>query len=465
MILASLAGFIAVDVIVTIYHRYKKHPDQMRIQQRKYRIPEDKIKFLWNLTWYEGSARFSEQKIFEEILLMITSAQRRIIYDVFLMTELVPTTDSFQPTTTLVTEALIEVKRRNPDLLGVIITDPVNTFYHTDHCRPLYTIAQHGYTVVVTDTDQLPDNNMLYTGFWHIFFSWFSTGKKGLLPHPLKPSRSTTLRALMKALNVRANHRKVLVVDNSVLITSSNIDNKSSFYDDTGVKILDANVAGFYTASELEVARFSGGKDIEVPLAPPSGAQGEIEIAPLLGHRIGEEIINDLAATEAGDNVTIAMLFFSHRRIIAEVKKAIARGVKVVVILDRNIFSFGTKKVGFPNRFNAYELFKAGASVRWYQSRREEFHSKVVVIQKMQFHIVHVGSANLTRRSLMGTNLESNVRIAAAPSIDFCQSVDRYLKRISEEPYTREYLGGKPRLYALRHAFGVFAERTGIATY
>lgn len=463
--LEFLLIFVSLWIVVTAFHRYKKHPDQTRTVQRKYRVPEDKVKFLWNLTWYEKGVRFTEHNIFGEILAMIENAKKRIIYDVFLLTELVPPTDSFQPTSTLVSEALIDAKRENPDLFGMVITDPVNTFYGTDHCRPLYTLSQHGFRIVVTDTDKLPDNNLLYSGLWHIFFRWFKTGSRGLLPHPLKPTRSTTLRALLKAFNVRANHRKVLVVDNSVLISSSNIDNKSSFYNDTGIKISDANVAEYYTASELEVARFSGEKDIQVPPIPVSGAQGEIEIEPQLGHRIKEAILKDIGKTRKGDTIAIAMLFVSHRQIIGELKKAVARGVIVEMILDRNIFSFGTKKIGYPNRFNAYELVRAGITVRWYQSRREEFHSKLIAIFTPQFSIFHFGSANLTRRSLLGTNLESNIRILTSPTARLSHDIRAYFDRIGSDPFSRQYLGGKPHLFALHHLFGIFAERTGISTY
>lgn len=110
---------------------------------------------------------------------MIESAQRRIIYDIFLNTELVPKDEGFLPTATLVAEALAEAKQEQPTLQSILITDPVNTFYGTDFCRTLHTIGSSGYDVIITDTDKLPNHNLLYSGIWHIFFGWFSTGKKG----------------------------------------------------------------------------------------------------------------------------------------------------------------------------------------------------------------------------------------------------------------------------------------------
>ncbi len=266
-------------------------------------------------------------------------------------------------------------------------------------------------------------------------------------------------------MNVRANHRKVLVVDNSVLISSSNNDNKSSYYSDTGVKIADANVADYYAASELEIARFSETTDGEIPQIPESGGEGEVEVQPLIGHRIQAAMLQDIRSTVVGDSVSIAMLFFSYRPIIKALKEAVKRGVKICVILDSYVFSFGAKKAGFPSRFIASELHKAGIEVRWFQIRQEEFHSKAMLIEKKHNCILHAGSANLTRRSLLGTNLESNIRITAEKDVYICQSAMEYFSRIGQEPYSKKYQGSKPRFFWPYYWFGIFAERSGIATY
>ncbi len=462
---AFLALLLALVVAMTVYHRFKPWSHHVHGPDRAYRVPVQRITFLKNLTWYEEGVRHTEQDIVTETIGLIEQARHRLILDIFLFNDVTPKQESFLPTVDLVTNALCQRKQALPGISGLFVTDPINTFYGTSTCRPLHALQGCGYEVVITNIDRLRDNNLLYAGLWRVFLGWLETGRRGILPNPIEPERHTTLRAVLKALNTRGNHRKVIIGDSSVIITSSNYDNKSSYFGDVGVRIDDPAVADYFAFTEYEVARMSGSDGEQASQTPEAPGIGDALVTPLLGQRIRKALATDIESTGNGDSIQVGMLFLSDRGIISRLEHAAKRGVKVCVVLDNNTFSFGKKKIGIPNRFLAYELFRRGVSVRWYNTVKEEFHTKLVYIRKQQRGVCHCGSANLTRRSLLGSNLETNVRIAAGCDSGLMQGVEAYLERITRAPYSVAYDGERPRPFLLPYWFARFQERTGTATF
>lgn len=465
MLLPFLLSFAALLALVTGYHRFKPVPARVHGELMTYRVPAAQIDFVWNLTWYENEVRRTEQDIFREAVALITNAQQRIIFDIFLFNEIVPQGEHFQATTDQITQALLEKKRQMPEIDGVIITDPVNTFYGMDYSHPLSQLHKAGYEIIITDIDRLRDNNLFYSGLWRLLFGWQQSGAFKIIPHPLRPRRHTSVRALLKAFNARGNHRKVLICDDKLLISSSNFDNKSSYYCDVGIRLQDRQVTDFFAFTEFETARLSGYDSELYPAPPEDDGEGDVLVSPLLGANIRKRILDDIEMTKEGDAISIGMLFIAHRAIIRALKRAVARGVKVDAVLDKNALSFGKEKIGMPNRMIGPELEKSGIIVRWFLNRQEEFHTKLVYIRSGSQAVMHIGSANLTRRSLLGTNLESNIRLECRRDAAFIQKVEAYLKRISEEPFSSEIGRKPPRPFWFWHWYCRFLERSGGATF
>lgn len=141
----------------------------------------------------------------------------------------------------------------------------------------------------------------------------------------------------------------------------------------------------------------------------------------------------------------VFVLFLSERDIIAALVETARRGAAVTVILDQNRVSFGKPKSGFPNQFVAAELArKSHIMIRWANTQEEEFHSKFILVQKRHHCIFHVGSANLTRRSLSNTNLEANVRVEAPTEARVCQDALQYACRLAREPFSIPAGRGNP---------------------
>jgi phosphatidylserine/phosphatidylglycerophosphate/cardiolipin synthase-like enzyme len=66
--------------------------------------------------------------------------------------------------------------------------------------------------------------------------------------------------------------------------------------------------------------------------------------------------------------------------------------------------------------------------VRWAATHGEQFHSKVLRISGPQQEILFLGSANWTRRNLGNLNLESNLLLENAISIN--REFDRYFASV-----------------------------------
>ena len=159
------------------------------------------------------------------------------------------------------------------------------------------------------------------------------------------------------------------------------------------------------------------------------------------------------------------MLFLADRDVIEALIAASRRGVQTTVILDQNKISFGNPKAGFPNQVVANELLRRAPEmqVRWGNTRDEEFHNKFILLQTARSCILNAGSANLTRRSLVGTNPEANVRVEVPLETSLAQESIRYCEWLASEP--RTLAADKRRRAPLRYLWYRIEEATGIATF
>lgn len=460
-----LASIIFVlYIFAIIYYRFKKPPRGVNGEMKDYYVDSSKIRFLYDLSWEENGDIKSEQKIFKAIREAIKAAHKIILFDVFLFNNQKTDPSRHIKITDIITDDL-----KNKKIPRYFITDPLNTSYCTDRSKSLAELARTGTKIIITDLDKLPDGNMLYSGFWRLFFQWFTTRGKGIIPNPMKEKRKTTIRALLKALNAKANHRKLLVADDVVIVSSSNLHNTSCFYSNTGLQVEDAGVARHFLLAEQAVARMSG-CDVDLSFLETqrnkknNEESKDVTVTPLMGKQTKKSIVQDLLSVCKGDRIAIGMLFIADREIINILKQKAKEAVDVTLVLDNNLISFHRKKIGLPNFYLGPELEKAGIKVYVFKDRENEYHSKFVYIRKKDRAIFHAGSANLTKRSLLEANLENNIRIESSPDKGVFKQIEKYIDRIKKEPYS-ERLSSRPKLYILGRVWVRIAERLGFASW
>ena len=88
-----------------------------------------------------------------------------------------------------------------------------------------------GIHVIMTDVDRSRDSTPAYSAVWRTFFQWFGQSGTGTLPNLMaSEAPDITVRSYLKSLNVKANHRKVVISENTALVTSANIHDASAFH-------------------------------------------------------------------------------------------------------------------------------------------------------------------------------------------------------------------------------------------
>jgi phosphatidylserine/phosphatidylglycerophosphate/cardiolipin synthase-like enzyme len=377
--------------------------------------PVGDVRFLSD-TSYIGAddQRHLEQSIFDEVFAMIGAAERFVLIDMFLFNAFqgdVP--EQHRALSAELTERLLARKQRFPELNVHLITDPINTVYGGQRAAHLERLEQAGINVTVTRLEALRDSNPLYSSIWRTFLSHWGTGTGTLLENPLGDGR-ISLRSFLILPNFKANHRKVVIVDQgddvAALVTSANPHDGSSAHGNVALRFTGPAALDLLT-TEQAVLAFSGGSAETVNLS--TQAEGLPESAGLrvvTEHAIKQALLDTIGRVNAGDQLDIAVFYLSDRDIVKALLAAHRREAQLRILLDANKDAFGREKNGIPNRQTAHELHKAGIPVRWCETRGEQCHSKYLMARQGEGQSTLIlGSANFTRRNLENLNLETSL--------------------------------------------------------
>lgn len=455
MVSAALIVLIVL-AIATLYARYRPDCPDINPAPTTINIPAKDITFWYDLVYYKNRRRIFYRKIFGRIIKNIQQATQRIIIEMFLFNHHPTNDEVFFPSTKKIADALKKAQGEK-----IFIVDPINTFYGSAECLPLEWLKKNNVKVCIVKVEKLKDINLVYAGLWRILIQWLGTGEKGYIPHPMEEGQKVTLRSILKAINVHADHRKVLLFDNNVtMIGSGNLDDASSYNANIAVEIRNKNVTAAMEKATLAVARMS---DVSVKsICSFIPEEGDAQVTTLFGKHIKKAMIKDIRSLVKGDQVFLGVLFLSDRKLIRALKKAKKRGVKIHILLDRNTGSFGNKKCGLPNQVVAKELLECGMNVRFFCTDNEQYHSKMIFINKGESCIAHIGSSNFTRLGFIGAVLEAGVRIEVASTTKFAKDVKKYIETIMEQPYS---CVARPRVKRFQRFLYRLGEWTGLATW
>ncbi len=414
----SLIALLVLWSGVAVWHSWKPLPQGLGFQG-PYRVTEA-VEFLADLTWVdEHGQRRTDQRIFDRKLQLIGRAERLIVLDMFLFNQFAgdPAGAESRPLVDELTAALVKRRKQHPGLRIIFITDPLNTLYGGIESPPLDSLRAAGADVVITELGPLRDSNPLWSATWRLCCRWFgNSSANGWLPNPVGEQR-ISLRTWLKIAQFKANHRKLLVVDDGedwrALVTSANPHDASRAHGNTAL-VVTGEAALDLLDSEAAVARFSApGLDWPSPPSLP-GAQlaHGIRVQVLTEAAIREAAIAALHAAGPGSHIDLAMFYLSHRGIIRALVQARRRGASVRVLLDPNEHAFGRRKNGVPNRPVAGELMGHGIFVRWCHTSGEQCHSKQLLVRYHDGTARLIsGSANFTRRNLDTFNLETSLGV------------------------------------------------------
>ena len=209
----------------------------------------------------------------------------------------------YRPLSGELADHLISRKASRPDLRAIFITDEINNFYGAYTGAEIARLREAGIEVVTTRLSRLRDSNPLYSAGWRMLASWFGTAGPGWLPHPLSSTgREVTARGYFKLLNMKANHRKLIVTDKECLVSSANPHDASSFH--SNIAFAGAGpVCADVLEAERAVVAFSGGSVQEWPVyqsragVEPPPAAGSVQL--VTEGKILEALLRDLGSVGA----------------------------------------------------------------------------------------------------------------------------------------------------------------------
>ncbi|MCO7244770.1 phospholipase D-like domain-containing protein [Halomonas sp. Mc5H-6] len=364
--------------------------------------------------------RHCRQQIFDEMLRLIGQAEKLVVLDMFQFNDPADDRhDCHRQISVALRDALLNRKHQRPGIEIVVITDPINAVYGGLELSHHQALEAAGVRVATTDLTIGRDPNPSWTALWRLCFRWLRHSPRGgWLPNPIGPGR-VGLRSYLTLLNLNANHRKTLVVDEddrwTAVVSSANADDGSSDYRDVALRV-SGDTALDLLASEREIAAHSGVPIAHVqPTAAAGDASGDTPRLRLLSEgAIKGALLALIDDARTDERLDIEMLYLSHRGVITALVRAAAKGVEVRVLLDPNHHAFGVSGSGIPNRQAANDLINAGIQLRWSDTHGEQAHSKVVLRHagKRPAHLL-LGSANYTRRSLNDLNFEANLEWVA----------------------------------------------------
>ncbi|RNA70645.1 phospholipase [Alteribacter keqinensis] len=430
VVFAALAFFM---VTVSVYGANKPLPEGISFEGD---IHDGEVSFLTDVTYpgFDGEA-VHEQVIFDEVHSMIEEAEDFILVDMFLFNDEYERVAEYPRVSGELVEALVGKKEAEPHMEIVVITDPINTFYGSYFPESLAALEDAGIRLVLTDLSELRDSNPVYSGVWRTGMQWFGNKEDGgWLPNPFSPdSPDGTVRSYMKLLNFKANHRKVIVTEQQGLVTSANPHDASGYHSNIAFTVT-GGILEDLIESEKAVAVMSGAEEnwfdgfqVSEDARQSEGAETRVQL--VTEGKIREGILEEIALAGEGDTVYLGAFYLSDRLVVEALLDAAGRSADVRVILDANKDAFGREKNGVPNRPVAHELIMEsdwGVEVKWYNTQGEQFHTKLVMIERGDESVVIGGSSNFTKRNLGDLNLETNLKVMGASDSEVMKDVRAY---------------------------------------
>ncbi|KUP06287.1 hypothetical protein Q75_09105 [Bacillus coahuilensis p1.1.43] len=446
----------ALLLITMIYHRVKPLPEGISYASDIVELSEDEVEFLADVTYQKDGKEIVDHTIFNEITQAIQSAEHFIILDLFLVNSYSNGERDYPTISSDLSKALLKQLENHPDLKVIFITDHINTTYGSHIAEEIAPLEKMGAEIVYTDLNQLRDPNILYSGLWRTLFQWFGQEGTGWLPNPMANSApNVTLRSYLKLLNIKANHRKVVITEDAGYILSANPHDASGFHSNIGFKVKGEILFDMIQA-ERAVAAFSNGDLSHFPTEEelerwiqksslPKGDNKKLLAQILTEGKVRDALVEALVSSEKGDTIWIGMFYLADRDILQGIHTAAQNEASIKIILDPNQNAFGQQKMGLPNLPIASELMELNDShidIRWYNTNKEQYHTKLFYKQSKDQHTIIGGSSNFTSRNLDDYNLEEDIKIVTSPSSMLSAEVEHYFSMLWNNEggeFTTEY--------------------------
>ncbi|WP_248845157.1 phospholipase D-like domain-containing protein [Paenibacillus jilunlii] len=237
---------------------------------------------------------------------------------------------------------------------------------------------------------------------------------------------------------LRIRTRAELSSAKTALISSGNAHDASVYHSNIALEVQDPIIADILKTEQAAANLSAAGPILsKLPVfTEESTAQSgsPLEMRYLTEGNIYKYALQGIRSAGQGDTLWMGMFYLADDRILDELVKASARGADIRLLMDPNQNAFGRDKIGIPNRPAAMDLNKRTGgkiSIRWYNTGKEQYHTKLMFIAKASGpSIVLGGSTNFTARNLDDFNLENNLWIAVPKNQPLYAEMESYFNRL-----------------------------------
>ena len=455
----------------------------------------ENAEFHYDLTYLDKDGNIQyDRNLWDATYKVIDNAKDYLIVEMFLFNDLYnKDKEHFPEFAKEYTERLVKKQKENPNLKVYILADENNNFYGAFEHSFITSMKNAGINVIIVDIFKLKDTFPWYSPFWRTFIKpmgnpqnkgWITNFYGDMWP-------KLTIRNLLRALNVKADHKKVFLNEKEVVVSSANIHDPSYFHENIAI-YTDGPIVKDVLHNLQLVAKFSDseinvdGSDRRMENIMNSGSNDKTEtdektlnsenqkennvkqinneeneqnvkektsinseknsITDTEGHTykiqyltegaIGKHLDEDIDSLKAGDELLMGMYFLADKGVIDRLIKAANRGVKIRIIFDRSRDAFGMSTNGLPNKPVSKKLkkkTKGKIEIKWYFTNNEQYHTKITLMKKTDGNvIINAGSANLIKKNIRGYIMDANFRILTTQDSKISKDIYEYFDRLWE---------------------------------
>lgn len=428
---------LSILIISTIFS-CKSLPSGLGVKTPVYNA--DNVDFYYDLTYKKDGETHYERQIWDQAYDILDKAQDFFLMGIFVFHDYVgkgvkekldplPIAEEFA-------QKILEKRKKDPNVKIYLILDEGNTFYGAYDNEMYKRLEAAGVKIGIVDLAKLPDPIPVYSAIWRLLIQPFGNPKNvGKTKNPLHEGTDpVTVRSILRALNGKADHRKLIMNEKTAMLTTGNPHAEGSRHSNVAFKFSSPILKDLYNA-EIPVAKITkkdGSLNRTLPYQKfdiePS-KNNQIKLQYFTEGQTGEDMTRELKNAQPGDEVFIAQFFLSDRQILTDIKKAAKRGVKFRLILNNST-------AAFPNKAASGELMKLARKhgydidVKFYNKGAEMYHVKMMTIYKKNYMITYGGSTNFTRRNMRDYNLENELKIISTYDQKISKQVTDYYDRL-----------------------------------
>ena len=455
----------------------------------------ENAEFHYDLTYLDKDGNIQyDRNLWDATYKVIDNAKDYLIVEMFLFNDLYnKDKEHFPEFAKEYTERLVKKQKENPNLKVYILADENNNFYGAFEHPFITSMKNAGINVIIVNIFKLKDTFPWYSPFWRTFIKpmenpqnkgWITNFYGDMWP-------KLTIRNLLRALNVKADHKKVFLNEKEVVVSSANIHDPSYFHENIAI-YTDGPIVKDVLHNLQLVAKFSDseinvdGSDRRMENIMNSSSNDKTEtdektlnsenqkennvkqinneeneqnvkektsinseknsITDTEGHTykiqyltegaIGKHLDEDIDSLKAGDELLMGMYFLADKGVIDRLIKAANRGVKIRIIFDRSRDAFGMSTNGLPNKPVSKKLkkkTKGKIEIKWYFTNNEQYHTKITLMKKTDGNvIINAGSANLIKKNIRGYIMDANFRILTTQNSKISKDIYEYFDRLWE---------------------------------